>query len=93
MIEMIFCISIILVMLLLVIPNVTSKNNVIKEQSCKAQLEVINSQILMYEIEYGNIPTNISDLTSGENPYLKENQVTCPSGISIYIRDGQAYAD
>lgn len=31
-IEMIFCISVILVILLLVIPNVTSKNRVVKEK-------------------------------------------------------------
>ena len=35
-IEMIFCISVILVILLLVIPNVTSKNRVVKEKSCEA---------------------------------------------------------
>lgn len=38
-IEMIFCISVILVILLLVIPNVTSKNRVVKEKSCDAQIE------------------------------------------------------
>ena len=37
-IELIFCISIILVILLLVIPNVTSKNRVVKEKSCDAQI-------------------------------------------------------
>ena len=37
-IEMIFCISVILVILLLVIPNVTSKNNVVKGKGCEAQL-------------------------------------------------------
>ena len=49
-IEMVFCISIILIILLLVIPEVTSKNKVVKEKSCDAQLEVVNSQIILYEI-------------------------------------------
>lgn len=93
MIEMIFCISVILIILLLVIPNVTSKSAVVKEQSCKAQIEVINAQILLYEIEHGQQPTSISDLTSGENSYIKEEQAVCPSGISIYISNGQAYAE
>ena len=52
-IEMVMCISIILVILLLVIPEVTSKNKVVKEKSCDAQLEVVNSQILLYEIVIG----------------------------------------
>ena len=34
----------------------------------------------------------ISDLTSGDHPYLTEKQVTCPSGLTISISDGQAYA-
>lgn len=48
-IEMIFCISVILVILLLVIPNVTSKNRLVKEKSCDAQIEVVNSQIILYD--------------------------------------------
>lgn len=49
-IEMIFCISVILIILLLVIPEVTSKNRIVKEKSCDAQIEVVNSQIVLYEI-------------------------------------------
>ena len=85
-IEMIFCISVILVILLLVIPNVTSKNRLVKEKSCDAQIEVVNSQIILYEI-----PTSMSQLTSGSHPYLKEKQAVCPSGLAIRISDGEAY--
>ncbi|WP_249030423.1 competence type IV pilus major pilin ComGC [Tannockella kyphosi] len=91
MVEMIFCVSIVLVLLLLVIPNVTSKNNTIKDKSCEAQVEVVNAQIILYQIENGELPTSISDLTSGTTPYLKETQATCPSGNAIYISGGQAY--
>ena len=77
-IEMVFCISVILVILLLVIPNVTSKNRLVKEKSCDAQIEVVNSQIM-------------SQLTSGSHPYLKEKQAVCPSGLAIRISDGEAY--
>lgn len=90
-IEMIFCLSVILVILLLVIPEVTSKNKLVKEKSCDAQLEVVNSQIVLYEIEHGELPTSISQLTSGDHPYLKEKQAVCPSGLSIYISEGEAY--
>lgn len=91
-IEMIFCISVVLVLLLLVIPNVTNKNRLVKEKSCEAQVEVVNSQIILYEIEHGELPSSISDLTSGSKPYLTKKQATCPNGQSIYIEDGQAYA-
>lgn len=91
-IEMIFCLSVILVILLLVIPNVTSKNRAVKTKSCDAQVEVVNAQIILYEIENGELPTSISQLTSGNPPYIKEKQAICPNGNEIYIRDGQAYA-
>ena len=90
-IEMIFCISVILVILLLVIPEVTSKNRIVKEKSCDAQIEVVNSQIVLYEIEHGELPTSMSQLTSGSHPYLKEKQAVCPSGLAIQINDGEAY--
>lgn len=90
-VEMIFCLSIILVILLLVIPNISSKNKIVKEKSCDAQLEVVNSQILLYEIENDALPTSISQLTQGSTPYLKEKQTKCPSGLTIYINNGQAY--
>ncbi|WP_314795331.1 competence type IV pilus major pilin ComGC [Eggerthia catenaformis] len=91
-IEMVFCVSVILIILLLVIPNVTSKNKVVKNKSCDAQIEVVNSQIILYEIEHEHLPTSISDLTSGSHPYLTSKQTKCPNGKSIYISNGQAYA-
>lgn len=92
-IEMIFCLSVILVILLLVVPNVTSKNKLVKEKGCLAQVEVVNSAITLYEIETGELPTSMSQLTSGESPYLKQEQATCPNGAVITISDGQAYAE
>lgn len=88
---MIFCVSVILVILLLVIPYVTSKNRVVKNKGCEAQVEVVNSQIILYEIEHDKLPTSISQLTSGSKPYLTKKQAVCPNGKAIYISDGQAY--
>jgi len=90
-IEMIFCLSVILVILLLVIPYVTSKNDIVKNKSCEAQIEVVNAQIILYEIDKGTLPTSISQLTSGAKPYITKKQATCPNGKKIYISDGQAY--
>lgn len=92
-IEMIFCVSVILVILLLVVPFVTRKNDIVKEKSCDAQVEVVNSQIVLYEIEKGKLPTSISQLTAGSKPYLTKKQATCPDHKKIYISEGQAYAE
>ena len=42
-------------------------------------------------IEHGELPTSMSQLTSGSHPYLKEKQAVCPSGLAIRISDGEAY--
>lgn len=89
-IEMIFCISVILVILLLVIPFVTKKNNLVKDKSCDAQVEVVNSQIVLYEIENNRLPTSVGQLVSKN--YLTKKQATCPNHKKITISDGQAYA-
>lgn len=92
-IEMVFCISVVLIILLLVIPNVTKKNTIVKDKGCEAQIEVVNSQILLYEIENGKLPKSINDLTKGDKPYLTVKQRTCPNGKKISISDGQAYVN
>ena len=43
------------------------------------------------EYEHGELPTSMSQLTSGSHPYLKEKQAVCPSGLAIRISDGEAY--
>ena len=63
----------------------------VKGKGCEAQVEVVNSQIILYQIEHDELPTSISQLTSGSNPYLTKKQATCPNGKSIYISNGQAY--
>ena len=88
--EIMLCLSIILVIMMLVIPNITKKNLVIKDKGCEAQIEVVNSQILLYEIEYGILPTSVQDLI--DKGYLTQKQGVCPNGKHIYITDGQAYA-
>lgn len=92
-IEVIFCMSIILIIMLLVIPNITSKHDVIKDRGCEAQLEVINSVILFYEIDNGELPMSIEDLYNNGKNYIKEPQAICPNGKKIYISDGQAYVE
>lgn len=87
MIEMLIVMAIIMTVLLLVIPNVTNKHNTIKDRGCDALLEVINSQILMYEISNGELPSSVSELVPD---FLNEKQTVCPNGDSISIVDGQA---
>lgn len=88
--EMMIVLSIIALIFLLTLPNIQQKEDIIRKKGCEALVEVVNAQILFYEIDHLVPPTNISQLIKGG--YLKESQKRCPDGASIQIRDGQAYA-
>ncbi len=92
-IEMIFCLSIILLILLLVIPSVTSKNSIVRDKGCQAQVEVINAQIVLYEIENGELPDSIEDLIDENDTYITRKQSLCPNGKAIEISEGKAYVE
>lgn len=86
--EMMIVLSIIALIFLLTLPNIQQKEGIIREKGCDALTEVVNSQILLYEIENLTPPTSIQQLIQGG--YLKEGQNRCPGGESIEVIGGQA---
>jgi len=90
-IELLIVLSIVMMLMLLVIPNVTSKLANVKERGCEALISVVNSQIQLYEINEGYLPSNIDDLV--DEGYLNENQTICPNGKHISIAQGEAYCE
>ncbi len=90
-VEMLFVISIIMILMLLVIPQVTKKTAVIKDRGCEALVDVVDGQIQLYEIAEGHLPSSVRDLIAGD--YLEEKQAVCPNGHAIMISGGQAYSD
>lgn len=88
--EMIIVLSIVALLFLLTLPNIQQKKEVIDSQGCKSLIEVVNSQILLYEVDHIESPGSISELISGG--YLKESQATCPNGQEVYISNGEAHA-
>ncbi len=89
MLEMIIVLSIIALIFLITLPNIQQKKEIINTKGCEALIEVVNAQILLYEIDHLVPPTSIDELIS--KGYLKESQKTCPDNTNIYISDGQAY--
>ena len=65
-IELLVVLSIVMMLMLLVIPNVTSKLNSIKEKGCEALIRMINSQIQLYEIKY----TDNIEISDGLTPLI-----------------------
>lgn len=88
-IEMMVVLGIIMVLMLLVIPNVTSKNDVIKDKGCEALIDVIDAQIQLFEISEGYLPSSVQELI--DKGYLTAKQGVCPNGKGIGISRGQAY--
>lgn len=86
--EMIIVLSIVALLFLLTIPNIQQKKDIIEKKGCEALIEVVNAQILLYEVENLTTPGNIEVLVN--DGYLKESQMYCPDGKRIYIQDGEA---
>ncbi len=88
--EMILVLSVISLIFLITLPNIQQKNEIIQKKGCEALIEVVNSQILLYELENLETPSDISQLIDGG--YLKEGQQRCPNGLQIQIVEGEASA-
>ncbi len=88
--EMILVLTVVSIIVLVTVPNIAQKKEVINNVGCKALLEVVNGQILMYELNTGEQPGSVEDLVSED--YLTEDQCYCPNGDYIHIEDGQAVA-
>lgn len=90
-IELLVVLSIVMMLMLLVIPNVTNKLSEIKDKGCEALIRVINSQIQLYEINEGTLPTSMRQLI--EEGYIEEKQAVCPNGDAISIKFGEAVCE
>jgi competence protein ComGC len=86
--EMMIVMLVVAVLLLITLPNIQQKEKIIRNRGCDALLEIINSQILLYEIDTGHTPASVSELIN--LGYLKEGQSACPNGTQVYIEGGQA---
>lgn len=90
-VEMLFVMTIIMILLLLVIPQVTKKSEAVKDKGCEALIDVIDAQIQLYELCEGYLPHSISELI--QKGYIEEKQSRCPNGQRIEISGGQAYCE
>jgi len=86
--EMIIVMIIIGVVLIITLPNIQQKREVINNKGCEALVEVVNSQILLYELDHDTTDVTIDDLIA--EGYLKESQSVCPGGAALSIENGQA---
>lgn len=86
--EMMVVLLIVAILLLITLPNIQQKEKIIRSKGCDALLEIVNSQILLYEIDHDQTPSSIAELIA--EGYLKEGQNACPDGSQVRITNGQA---
>ena len=70
--EMMIVMLVVALLLLITLPNIQQKEKIIRSKGCSALLDIVNSQILLYEIDHDQTPTSISQLIEGG--YLEKNQ-------------------
>lgn len=88
--EMMVVMLVVALLLLITLPNIQQKEKIIRAKGCSALLDIVNSQIILYEIDQEQTPTSVSQLIS--NGYLKKGQDNCPNGQKVVIVNGEAKA-
>lgn len=88
--EMIIVLTIIALIFLLTLPKIQQKKKIINDKGCDSLVEVVNAQILLYQVDNFDPPSGINELIS--KGYLKESQSRCPNGKHITISNGEAHA-
>lgn len=88
--EMMVVMLVIAVLLFITLPNIQQKEKVIRAKGCETLQSVVNSQIILFEIEHDRTPSSMQELIA--EGYLRENQNACPDGRVLHIVDGEAVA-
>lgn len=86
--EMMIVMLVIALLLLITLPNIQQKETIRRDKGCQALLDIVDSQIILYEIDNLTTPTSVQELIN--EGYLKEGQDRCPNGETVVIVDGQA---
>lgn len=89
MLEMLIVLSVIALIFTLTVPNIQKRLATIREKGCESLVEVVNSNIIQYELDTGEVAQSIEELV--EAGYLTEKQTACMNGDPIVIEDGQAH--
>lgn len=87
--EMVIVVSVLAILFLLSVPNIQKVMKIVDEKGCQAQLKVIDSAVLQYKLDTGELPVRISDLVGAG--LITEEQTACRSGQKLELQDGQAY--
>lgn len=86
--EMMIVLSVIAVVFLLSVPNISKVMGIINDKSCENQLKVVDTAILEFQLKFDDVPASISELIGEE--LLTARQGICKNGKRIDIENGKA---
>lgn len=85
-IEMLIVLMIISVLIILIVPTLSHSSKDINKKGCVALVTVVQSQVHLYELDKGKLPSNLQTLVDGK--YIKEEQTKCSNGIDLDYSGG-----
>lgn len=90
-IEMLFVLTIISILIMLIIPNLSGKSEEVHETGCDALVAVVQAQVNTYQLENGAYPKSLAELE--EKQYITKDQRQCSKETPIRYseEDGQVY--
>lgn len=81
-VEMLIVLMIISMLILLIVPHVSKKSASINEKGCDALVELVQAQVIAYEIDHKQLPASLDVL---ENGYIEPEHRTCGNGNEIVM--------
>ncbi|MEI3606810.1 competence type IV pilus major pilin ComGC [Pseudogracilibacillus sp. SE30717A] len=82
-IEMLIVLTIITVLILLVVPNLTDKSTTIHDRGCEALVQTVQAQVGAYQLDKGKKPNSLDELRKED--YIKEDQKQCKNGNTLSL--------
>ncbi len=77
-IEMLIVLTIITVLILLVIPNLTDKSATVHDRGCEALVQTVQAQVSAYQLDKGKKPSSLDELS--REAYISNDQKQCKNG-------------
>ena len=86
--EMIVVMTVVAVLFLLTIPNVSNTVQVVSDKGCDVQLKVVDAAMIQYLLDRDVQSATVNDLVQAN--YITGRQTQCHDGRSIQIVNGHA---
>lgn len=86
--EMIVVMTVVAVLFLLTIPNVSNTVKVVADKGCEVQLKVVDAALVQFLLDKDVQSATIQDLVGAD--YITQRQTQCHDGRGIRIENGHA---